>query len=79
MPSAEHTSGDGPAHEASRTGASRLRILQVLRQATEGLGVQELAEQVGLHANTVRFHLERLVGVSVSSSGVQVQAVGSAR
>ena len=71
MPSAEHTSGDGPAHEASRTGASRLRILQVLRQATEGLGVQELAEQVGLHANTVRFHLERLVTDGVVARHVE--------
>lgn len=71
MPSVEHTSGGGSAHEASRAGASRLRILQVLRQATEALGVQELAEQVGLHANTVRFHLERLVTDGVVARHVE--------
>ena len=45
----------------ARSGASRMRILQALRNASTELGVQELADQIGLHVNTVRFHLERLL------------------
>lgn len=59
--SVDHSLSDEPPQVGSRAGASRLRILQILRQEAEGLGVQELAAQVGLHANTVRFHLDRLV------------------
>lgn len=40
---------------------TRLRILDALRRSPAGLGVQELAGRVGLHVNTVRFHLDRLV------------------
>ena len=62
MSSVDHTTlSDEEPQDGSRAGASRLRILQTLRQAPEGQGVQELAEQVGLHVNTVRFHLDRLV------------------
>jgi predicted ArsR family transcriptional regulator len=54
-------SPDGPPGlDAARAGASRQRILHLLREAPAGLGVQTLAERTGLHANTVRFHLERL-------------------
>lgn len=42
-------------------GASRARVLQVLQDASEPLGVTEVAEAVGLHPNTVRFHLDALV------------------
>jgi predicted ArsR family transcriptional regulator len=52
---------DEPPENGVRAGASRLRVLQALRQSPDGLGGQELAEQVGLHVNTVRFHLDRLV------------------
>ncbi|HEY0637912.1 MAG TPA: helix-turn-helix domain-containing protein [Pseudonocardiaceae bacterium] len=51
----------GPAQVSARVGVSRLRILEILRRAPAGLGVREIAEQAGLHANTVRFHLDRLV------------------
>ena len=56
MSSVNHTLSDEEPQNGSRAGASRLRILQTLRQAPEGQGVQELAEQVGLYVNTVRFH-----------------------
>lgn len=56
---------DEPPQDGVRAGASRLRILQALRRAADGLGVQEVAEQVGLHVNTVRFHLDRLVADGV--------------
>jgi predicted ArsR family transcriptional regulator len=61
MVSVQDISSGEPAETGSRAGASRLRILRALRRAPDGLGVQELAEQVRLHANTVRFHLDRLV------------------
>ncbi|CCG05676.1 helix-turn-helix transcriptional regulator [Blastococcus saxobsidens] len=51
-----------PAQEPARAGVSRQHILALLRATPGGLGVQDLAQQSGLHANTVRFHLERLVG-----------------
>lgn len=44
----------------TRTGASRERVLSVLREAAGPLGVDEIAGRVGLHPNTVRFHLDRL-------------------
>jgi predicted ArsR family transcriptional regulator len=36
---------------------SRANIVGELRAAPDGLGVDELAERLGLHANTVRWHL----------------------
>ncbi|MFE9098682.1 helix-turn-helix transcriptional regulator [Streptomyces sp. NPDC007264] len=41
-------------------GASRTAILEALGRAGGPLTVQQLAEDLGLHANTVRFHLTRL-------------------
>lgn len=51
----EDASGD-PA-----LGASRARVLAVLRAGRTPLGVSEIAARVGLHANTARFHLDALV------------------
>lgn len=42
-------------------GESRARVLELLRSAAHPLGVQEIAEQTGLHPNTARFHLDGLV------------------
>ncbi|WP_127127254.1 helix-turn-helix domain-containing protein [Georgenia sp. SYP-B2076] len=44
------------------TGAvsSRVRVLHALRDSSEPLGAHELATHLGLHPNTVRFHLGRL-------------------
>ncbi|NCT92262.1 helix-turn-helix domain-containing protein [Cellulomonas sp. APG4] len=42
-------------------GERRRALLAVLREHDDGLGVADLAAQVGLHANTVRAHLEALV------------------
>lgn len=50
-----------PLRETARAGASRLRLLEHLRQEPAGLGVHDLALRTGLHENTVRFHLDRLV------------------
>jgi predicted ArsR family transcriptional regulator len=42
-------------------GESRAHVLDVLRAAPGAVGVREIAEQTGLHANTARFHLDTLV------------------
>jgi predicted ArsR family transcriptional regulator len=65
MVSVQDDPREPPPDSGSRAGTSRLRIMQLLRQAPDGLGVQELAERVGLHVNTVRFHLDRLVAEGV--------------
>lgn len=65
----------------TRAGVSRLRLLRALREATTdagagtGLGVQELAERTGLHVNTVRAHLDRLVADGAVQRHSQPRAV----
>jgi predicted ArsR family transcriptional regulator len=42
-------------------GASRTRVLRVVQAARKPVGVDEVAERVGLHANSTRFHLDALL------------------
>jgi predicted ArsR family transcriptional regulator len=42
---------------------SRVAILELLRARGEAVGVDEIASAVGLHVNTAREHLDRLVAV----------------
>jgi predicted ArsR family transcriptional regulator len=51
--------------------SGRLRILDLLRCAPGALGVTDLAAQSGLHANTVRFHLNRLVAAGLVTREVE--------
>ena len=44
-----------------RTKSHRAAVLDALRASDEPLGVTELAERLGIHPNTVRFHLDALV------------------
>ena len=44
-----------------RTNPRRAAVLDALRCSDEALGVTELAERLGIHPNTVRFHLDALV------------------
>lgn len=44
-----------------RAGARRAAVLRQLESARQGMGIRALAAATGLHENTVRFHLERLV------------------
>jgi predicted ArsR family transcriptional regulator len=44
---------------------SRAALLEVLRADGGALGVEELADAVGLHVNTTREHLDRLVGAGL--------------
>lgn len=53
--------------ERVQTGVTRSAIVQVLRQATEPMTVQQLADQLGLHHSSVRFHLVRLVHAGLVS------------
>lgn len=46
------------AHRSPR----RREVLDVLRTAAAPLDVAEVAERIGVHPNTVRFHLEALTG-----------------
>ncbi len=60
-----------PADERSRThgalaSASRVRILDLLRGSSTPLDVLQIAEQSGLHRNTVRFHLKVLVDAGLA-------------
>ena len=50
-----------PDADGSLTGATRTAVLAALRRAGEPLTVQRIAGELGLHSNTVRFHLARLV------------------
>jgi predicted ArsR family transcriptional regulator len=45
----------------SPLGRSRADVLDSLRTADRPLGVREVAQRMGLHPNTARFHLEALV------------------
>jgi predicted ArsR family transcriptional regulator len=47
--------------DSSPLGRSRADVLDILRTADGPLGVREVAQQMGLHPNTARFHLEALV------------------
>jgi predicted ArsR family transcriptional regulator len=47
-------------------GRSRADVLDLLRAADGPLGVREIAERTGLHANTARFHLEALVDAGLA-------------
>jgi predicted ArsR family transcriptional regulator len=51
-------------------GESRARVLDLLR-AGGPLGVQEVAEQTGLHPNTARFHLDALVEAGLAARSPQ--------
>lgn len=51
---------DPRAHQVLAS-VSRVAVLEILQRAATPLGVQDLADRTGLHPNTVRGHLERLV------------------
>ena len=45
-----------------RAGSGRRRaVLGVLKDTAAALSISEIAEQVGVHPNTVRFHLDTLI------------------
>ncbi|MFD4194262.1 helix-turn-helix transcriptional regulator [Amycolatopsis thermoflava] len=46
-------------------GERRRQVLQAIQRATEPVGVARIAEQVGIHPNTARFHLDALVDAGI--------------
>src|SRR5215469_1794676 len=55
------------AEDASPLGRSRADVLDMLRTAGGPLGVREVAQRMGLHPNTARFHLEALVEAGLAA------------
>ena len=58
------------AHSIEAMGAERQReaIVSALREATQGLDTDAIARRIGLHPNTVRWHLARLADGGVVCS-----------
>lgn len=48
--------------QAQPPAGRRDEVLQLLRDARVPVGIAEIAERLGIHANTARFHLDTLVG-----------------
>lgn len=61
----------GDHSRAAALGQSRTRVLATLQNAGGALGVSAIAEQVGLHANTARFHLDALVDAGLVDRTVE--------
>lgn len=59
--SAHNGSGPVAGRLARRAGQRRTDLLAAITQAPAGLGIKALAEATGIHENTVRFHLDRLL------------------
>jgi predicted ArsR family transcriptional regulator len=55
------------AEDSSPLGRSRADVLDMLRAATGPLGVKEVAQRMGLHPNTARFHLEALIEAGLAA------------
>ncbi|MFT4081220.1 MAG: helix-turn-helix domain-containing protein [Nocardioides sp.] len=49
------------AARGRRTPGRRLEVLQVLRESARPMAIAEIADLLGVHVNTVRFHLKTLV------------------
>jgi len=61
-------------------GGRRTHIIQILRDAKEPLSVAQVAEMVGIHVNTARFHLESLVDAGLATRETEArQAPGRRR
>lgn len=61
---------DPRAHQVL-AGASRVRVLEHLRARRAPLTAPEIAEGVGLHPNTVRLHLDQLLGAGLVTRQTQ--------
>ena len=59
----------------SDSGGRRTHIIQLLRDSREPLSVAEVAEQVGIHVNTARFHLESLVYSGMATRETETRSV----
>jgi len=57
---------DGTGGGTAR-GGRRTHIIQLLRDSKEPLSAADVADKVGIHVNTARFHLEALVDVGLAT------------
>jgi predicted ArsR family transcriptional regulator len=55
-------------------GGRRTHIIQILRDSKQPLSVAEVAEMVGIHVNTARFHLESLVDAGLATREAEVRS-----
>ena len=53
--------------DTSPLGRSRADVLDMLRAADSPLGIREVAQRMGLHPNTARFHLEALAEAGLAA------------
>ncbi|MDR1806667.1 MAG: helix-turn-helix domain-containing protein [Propionibacteriaceae bacterium] len=53
-------------------GGRRTHIIQLLRDAKEPLSTADVADKVGIHVNTARFHLESLVDAGLATRETEV-------
>ena len=58
----------------SPLGRSRARVLDLLRAAGTQLGVRDVADRIGAHPNTARFHLDGLVEAGLATREPQARA-----
>lgn len=59
--SARDGSGGEATPPARRAGRRRADLLAAITEAPAGVGIKDLADLTGIHENTVRFHLDRLL------------------
>ncbi|XBH22776.1 helix-turn-helix domain-containing protein [Jonesiaceae bacterium BS-20] len=57
----------------SEHGGRRTHVIQLLRDSREPLSVADVAEKVGIHINTARFHLESLVDAGLADRAAQLR------
>lgn len=48
-------------HDAAAASGRRMAVLRLLKDATRPLTINDISAELGMHANTVRFHLDTLV------------------
>ena len=70
---------DPPAHGEVLAQRSRARLFRLLAEIQRPAGTDELAEQLGLHPNGVRTHLERLRAAGLVVRGREVRPRGRPR
>ncbi|MDR0627243.1 MAG: helix-turn-helix domain-containing protein [Bifidobacteriaceae bacterium] len=61
---------DGTTGRGDRSGR-RTHIIQILRDARAPVTVTQVAQEVGVHVNTARFHLEALVDAGLATRSAQ--------
>ena len=72
------TRGVAPAADPIRQG-SRDRVLAVLREASQPMGISQICAATRLSPNAVRFHLDHLIGLGAVHSVKDPHASGSGR